>query len=505
MPLRLAAILFLLPCCWQIQAQSLDSLLEKQVQRIHSLDTIFQKTSLPDSLFAGQSGISQKSLHSLDSIQTAAGASFNRLKYSYDSVSTVAAKATGRLQQRIDSLNNLNFSTASLVSRLDSVNQWKDQKLSAIQSKADSLKEKVNNKIQSLNLPDELREKTSQLTSMMDKLNVSLPDAAFPDLNFGKDMSIDLPGVNTSLPGLDNSLPGLPNTPGVNLPSGDLNGLTDQGKSYQAKIPQNIPTGMEDISAVIEKQAGEVVPLGEIQKQIGEADQLKEMAGQLSDQEALRQKLKEEVQQQAIDHFAGKEQQLQQAMEQMAKLKRKYSSLNSLSEIPKKRPNEMRGKPFIERVVPGIALQLQTKNDHILTDFNLYVGYRFTGRFTSGAGWNQRIGYDTKQYTWSPSEMSIYGPRAFSEFRLGNGFYPRAEVEVMNAFVPPLIHRATPDAGQREWVWGAFVGMKKEYRFIKNVKGTALIMFRLFNPDHKSPYADVLNARFGFEFPAKQK
>ena len=47
--------------------------------------------------------------------------------------------------------------------------------------------------------------------------------------------------------------------------------------------------------------------------------------------------------------------------------------------------------------------------------------------------------------------------------------------------------------------------MKKEYKFIKNVKGTALVMVRLFNPDHKSPYADVLNVSFGFEFPMKKK
>ena len=29
-------------------------------------------------------------------------------------------------------------------------------------------------------------------------------------------------------------------------------------------------------------------------------------------------------------------------------------------------------------------------------------------------------------------------------------------------------------------------------------------MARLFDPDHKSPYADVLNVRFGFEFPLKK-
>ncbi len=32
-----------------------------------------------------------------------------------------------------------------------------------------------------------------------------------------------------------------------------------------------------------------------------------------------------------------------------------------------------------------------------------------------------------------------------------------------------------------------------------------MVMTRLINPHHKSPYADVLNVRFGFEFPDEEK
>jgi hypothetical protein len=75
----------------------------------------------------------------------------------------------------------------------------------------------------------------------------------------------------------------------------------------------------------------------------------------------------------------------------------------------------------------------------------------------------------------------------------------------MNTFVPPYIKVSPADLGQREWVWGVFVGMKKGYKFWKKINGTALIMLRLFDPHRKSPYADVVNARFGFEFPMKKK
>ena len=89
--------------------------------------------------------------------------------------------------------------------------------------------------------------------------------------------------------------------------------------------------------------------------------------------------------------------------------------------------------------------------------------------------------------------------------RLGKGFSPRLEAEVMNTYVPPFIRTTPSDLGDRQWVWGVFAGIKKDYKFLKKINGTALVMFRMFDPHRKSPYADVLNARFGFEFPMKKK
>lgn len=51
-------------------------------------------------------------------------------------------------------------------------------------------------------------------------------------------------------------------------------------------------------------------------------------------------------------------------------------------------------------------------------------------------------------------------------------------------------------------------GIKKEYRLFRKVKGFALLQFDLISmikPSHKSPYADVVVSRFGFEFPIKNK
>jgi hypothetical protein len=75
----------------------------------------------------------------------------------------------------------------------------------------------------------------------------------------------------------------------------------------------------------------------------------------------------------------------------------------------------------------------------------------------------------------------------------------------MNSNIPPTIQRVLNDTKERDWVKTAFLGIKKDYRFLKNVKGTAFVMCSIYNDHRKSPYGDVVNSRFGFEFPLKKK
>jgi hypothetical protein len=221
-------------------------------------------------------------------------------------------------------------------------------------------------------------------------------------------------------------------------------------------------------------------------------------------EEEMKEKLKAEAQKIAVDHFAGKQQQLHEAMERIAKYKAKYSSISSIADIAKKPPNPMREKSFLERLVPGAGFQIQSKGEDFLLDVNAYVGYRFTRRITAGPGWNQRLPYNFDVYRFHP-DARIFGPRLFGEYSFGKGFAPRLEVELMNTEVPPKLQSAATDPNGREWVWGMFAGIKKTYKITKHVRGTASVMTRLFNPGRKSPYADVLNVRFSFEFPMTKK
>jgi hypothetical protein len=131
------------------------------------------------------------------------------------------------------------------------------------------------------------------------------------------------------------------------------------------------------------------------------------------------------------------------------------------------------------------------------------MGYRLGGRFTSGIGWNQRYAYDRRAHDWS-RKYRIFGPRAYVDFKLGKGFIAHLETEVMNAFVPATLQAVT-DHGHREWVWGLMTGLKKEYKIYKNLNGTVLLQYNVFNPNYKAPYVDRLNSRIGFEYTLKKK
>jgi hypothetical protein len=458
-----------------------------------SLRTYSQTVSM-----VGQDSLLNQQINILDSITAKTSKSYSSLKYQYDTIEQKYNSLISKLTWNVDSLLSNNIPSNQYLQKIDSVSQLKQAKLSLIKNNFDSLKINTINRISILHLPPELKGKVDEYTSAINKLDFSLPSADF------QLPSLDLPTTSDlTLPSLNNSLPGdLPNLPTANIPAVDeIKNSTSQLQGLNQSVPKDIPT-IDQLGETAETQVGKIGEISAVQDQMGNLP-----TAPITSEEQAKQELLKQAKEAATDHFAGKEQELKSAMDQISKYKKKFHNVNNLEELAaliKKRPNEMRGKPFIERLIPGIAFQLQKKDDLLFLDFNPYFSYRFTGRFTSGIGWNQRVFYDLSDNSFQ-NDSRIFGPRVYSEYKLWRGFSPRIEVEAMNTFVPPYIKVSPADVGQREWVWGVFVGIKKDYKFWKKINGTAQVMFRLFDPDRKSPYADVLNARFGFEFPMKKK
>ncbi len=414
------------------------------------------------------------------------------------------------IQHKIDSLQRLGQSASHYQKKLDSLLRKKDAFTNEINSKQTDLLQSTKNKVQEwqakvknklgidslevntgmnvssqLNLPN-VKQISTELNLPALPEMPKLSNANFQSLNFSPDlMKLDMPSFQNPLEGLQSML---------------------QNIERLGKTVTDAGALMKNADKAIESSVMKLDGMKVAQDQIKVADQFKQnefmtTAEKMKDPEAMKKEMLMKAQEQAINHFAGKEAELKSTMQKISKYKQKYTSVSNLKDLELKKKNVMNGRPFIERVIPGIAIQLQ-KPGSLLVDFNPYVGYRISGIFTSGLGWNQRYAYDQKQGNIQ-HQFRMYGPRVYTEAKLWKGFYPRIEAEMMNTYVPPMLTTKLTE-NSREWIPGLLLGLKKEYRFLKKIKGTALIMFNLYNPHHKSPYQDVANMRFGFEFPMKK-
>lgn len=485
---------------WGLYSSSCAQVSGDSLQRLTSIAERIGVDSLQQSLLMVPDSLIE-SFQKIDSIRTYFNVKTDSIQKIYRQAALNIQSLKSKLDNSIDSLRRINLSTDQYSRKRDSLSQRLNTIESRFRSGLDSLKVKTIDRLNAVDLPPEFQEPLKRMTA-----NVT-------DLNIQSDVinisSIDIPGYKLpQIEGIGNISSGvgkIGKLPQIETPLGDINQITGQAQAYQDDI-ENIGQGnLEDVQKLpeaLESQASKIDGMDELQKQAAVIDGHKAQLDKLVDPKKSKDKAVEVAKNAAVDHFAGKGEQLKAAMETISKYKQKYSSVSSIKDLPKRPPNPMKGKPFIERLVPGLYFQYQQKDSYFL-DANPYVGYRISGRFTAGTGWNHRFAYNKRYHSWD-RRSKIFGPRGYVDFKLGKGFIAHLEGESMNTFVPSAIH-GNPDTGQREWVWSTMTGIKKEYKIYKNLKGTALIQYNLFNRYYKAPYVDRLNSRIGFEYMLKKK
>lgn len=481
----------------------------------------------------------------VDSLFSQANEELGLLRKQYDSVITTASSNLGNIQRSIDSLAIKGVVNEQYAARVDSVKTRVVVVIDSLAGRMESIRTELTSKLQEMNLPPEVM---SGVTTRISALSSFAPDRVgseipglpqFPQIPGQSALNnVALPATDISMPALDVALPTdavVSGAPNLGLPSGDISnatnplagalpesvaGLSEHVPSLPGELPtlsQHAPTlsgqvPLDQVSNIIPTNIDALTPELEGRAEAlagttGVTDQMQLANGAMpalpADEELAKEELKSQAQKVAVNHFAGKEDQLQQAMDKLAVLKKKYGSFQSLADLPKKVPNPMSSKPFVERLVPGLLFQVG-RNDNWLFDINLYLGYRFTGRITAGAGWNQRIAYNGDANTFQ-SQPVIYGPRAYGEYDIGKGFSGRLELEYMNTYVPPQFASNPDNPAGREWVFGTLAGMKKSYTITRRLKGTVVVMYNVYDPHHRSPYKNRLNGRFGVEWGIRAK
>lgn len=467
-----------------------------------------------DSLQLPGDSTMRASYHKVDSIRSNFQSKADSLQRAYQKPINQLNKTSGLLQKKIDSLQALKLPAVGLTKKLDSVNNLSAQKIGEMKGEVEKLKDKATSGLNSLDLPPEVKEHTDKLRQSLGTYQIPTANGVIPNIGGG---SSGLPGVNlpggvnaptlggTNLPNTNASaLPGLGSINDITKGTKEITDLTKEAGGY-AKDIQQLSKGDIANAKNLEKKAQEelknVDGLKELDGKKGELDKYKNKLAR-PDSVALsaaKEQAKEMVLKEATNHFAGKEDILQAAMDKMIKFKSRYSDVKSIADLPKRLPNPLKGKPLRERLVPALTLQIMSQKN-VLLDLNPSIAYRISPRFKTGIGWVERITFDD----WKPTMPErVFGVRNYTEFQLSRGFHARADMELLNAILPPLII-STGDLGKRDWEWSALIGLKKDFKISKKVIGNVQTMYRLWSDKDKVPFPDRLNIRIGFEFPMRK-
>jgi hypothetical protein len=255
-------------------------------------------------------------------------------------------------------------------------------------------------------------------------------------------------------------------------------------------------------SKAVEKEALNAASQnGEVKSILKEETQVKDMQKQLSQLKNAKNadSLAMKQLQPAVNHFAGKEKELTAAMDKVSKLKQKYSSVKSLADLPKRAPNPLRDKPWIERIVPGVNYFIMNRH-YTLVDLNPYLGWRFNPRLTATLGWNERIGI-THGHLLTHQYDRVFGVRTTASYLWTHGINFKIAPEYMSAWIPTN----TPDVKSNAWVFGFYAGVRKDFPIYKSLKGYSEVIYNFTQKPYQNIYGDPVSFRFGMELRLKKK
>jgi len=451
----------------------------------------------------------------VDSIRSGFQLKADSLQLTFQKPINQLNETRGLLQRKIDSLQAMKLPTVGLTKELDSVKNLSAQKMGEMKSEIEKLKSKATDGLNSLDLPPEVKEHTNKVRQSLSSYQIPTVNGTIPNIGGGSGglPSVNLPGgVNAPTLGGTNllstsapALSGLGSIDDITKGTKEITDLTKEAGGYATDIQQLSKGDMTDAKNLGKKATDELKNVEGLKEIDGKKGELEKYKSQLANPDSIalsmaKGEAKEMVMKEATNHFAGKEDILKGSMDKMTSLKSKYSEVKSLADLPKRLPNPLKGKPLRERLVPALTLQVITQKN-VLLDLNPSIAYRISPRFKSGIGWVERITFDD----WKPTiPERVFGLRNYNEYQLPKGFQARADIEWLNAILPPLIIN-TGDLGTRDWEWSTLIGLKKDFKISKGVTGNVQTMYRLWSDKDKVPFPDRLNIRIGFEFPIKKK
>ena len=450
---------------------------------VHAQDSLIQKVKQPaDSILTSQN-------KKLDSLQYEFNLSAQRFQESYKPQLLILSKNLAKLNQKKDSLTHRMLPATFLSHQIDSLVQARTKSLRELQSKIEKTKKETLTKIPSLHLPPEA-------THEIDAFTKSINGFTFPNIP-----SWDLPQLEVSSV-LSSGL-SLPNINNYSLQNLHLNKLRppsfaamETALSSRIKEVQNVKNRVVSQKAIEEgvlKVAEENAEIKSFLKEKGNVANLEKQISEIKNKKSIDSMAMEQLKP-SLNHFEGKGQELRSAMTSISKIKDNYADVTSLANLPRKPPNELKGKPWQERTIVGLNYFILTKNS-LFADFNPYIGWRFNPKITAYLGWNERM--SLRPFLQTTTYDRVYGVRGAVSYTWQHGISFTVAPEVMSAYVPTDL---TLDQKNKALVWGAYTGVRKNYPLGKKFTCYSEVLYNFNYKSQKNIYNDRVVFRFGMEF-----
>ncbi len=488
-----------------VNATSLQDSISSLVK--NPLDSITQKVS----------GVKSASQQRSDSIQSLAGSLTTKVEGVGEQVNSKASEAGEKVTEAEEKLNE------SITKAEQKIGDIENKATSAITDRTSKVESQLNKVTgEQLKLPD-VQEK-------LDIPKVELPKEALPalktdvpNLNLQQnDLNLD-PSLKTNIPAVDGStisnLGEKVNVPGINTSSiGELDKVDEIGSQIK-DIDQNLAVAEEYEKELQKIKEGDLTELekipGEAEKQIGKLDQVKGLSDEINkataqqaqyeamlknyqDKKLLQEEMMRKVANVANDELAKHAAKVQQAQNKLSKAKRGAGQIKSVKDIFKVKSDELVGKKFYERLVPGLTTQVNNK-EYFRMDMGLQLGYRFMPRITAGVGATYRVGFD-KQFEYFVNNEEVYGGRVYLDFAIKKGIFVHGEFEALKVN-PKKIPTAPPTSKENinNTVYGSYFGIGKRFNVSRQIRANVTTLYRV-EYEGKLPSMSKLNIRMGFDY-----
>jgi hypothetical protein len=472
---KLKILATLIICVWSVAVLAQNEQFQKKHSKVDST-----LTSVADSTKRLATSIDAKSKTITDSISR---------------ILNIPQQAVNRIEAKINSpidsvINKLEEREMKLDDNLNKVEKDVDRKANEVQDKAANRVDNVTGKVDgavTTATDGNLKSNTGKLPGSMEIPKAV--DQALPNIKLDH---VKLPNVETALPKLEIKTPDLNEakskiTNAVDIDTkpaddvkakfGKVESTLDEAKKYEKEIVNIKENGLKDAEQLpkeIEKRVGQLDEVKALNAENQKLLQYQDVVSKYKDKKLLQQEMLRKskvLANEKLNKFAPV---VQQAQATIGKAKKINPLVQSFKDITKKRPNEIKGKPFRQRFSPGISLQTY-KGSKVTFDVTAVAAYRLSGRLTSGLGYSYKVSVSDKNPNLIGSE-GIKGYRFFTDFKIHKSIFVHGDVDALSL---DRIHQPSLWETKPTTVYGSYFGLGKYYMVSKRVKGAVMALYRV--------------------------